>query len=113
MVHSSRLNLIFLQSLAKQINSEIELQSANLDTGREYSTAILHAQNIRYKRRKNYGDAFMQDSDEFLIAQLENKLARLKANIGKSDGEESVVDSAADMINYSAFILAKRLAKNG
>lgn len=111
MERSSKLSIVFLKSLADQINSEIELlESDKPDSGHEYNLAMLYAQAIRAKRRKSYGDSFLNDTDEFLLHQLQNKLDRIALNIGEQAGEESVIDSAADVINYAAFILAKRLS---
>jgi hypothetical protein len=81
----------------------------NTTVGEEYLLVLSKAIRIREERRKIYGDTFTKDTIEFLIAQIENKLKRIKLHLQNKteiNSIEKAEDNALDMINYAIFIAA-------
>ena len=78
-----------------------------------YKEAIDAVVAVRNHRRELYGDTWKKDEDWMLLAQIVSKTNRLKNLILEkkidSNGYDSIIDNATDLINYTLFLLANKL----
>ena len=84
-----------------------EIKIIEDEVGIDYLNAIEKAIAIRKQRRTIYGDKFMEDSVQFLLLTIENKMKRLKGNIENNivvNNVENAEDSILDAVNYLLFL---------
>lgn len=64
--------------------------------------------NIRLQKRQIYGDTYLEDTPEFLLMQMENKLKRIRLNLknNQTNAIENVIDNCLDVGIYSLFLAA-------
>jgi len=82
----------------------------HLDTkklGKEYVLSVIKAAKIREDKKKIYGDTYLEDSIEFLLSQVKNKIKRIDlhfANKTEDNDIEKVNDNILDAVNYLLFL---------
>ncbi len=79
------------------------------EVGSEFYEELVKMINIRKERRKIYHDTYLEDTLEFLLLQIENKIKRIKMHIQNStelNSIEKAEDNALDIGNYSLFLAA-------
>ncbi len=86
--------------------------------GKEYLEMLEKMVEIRTKKREIYHDTYLEDSYDFLILQIENKLKRIRlhlTNDSSLEGDEKAVDNALDAANYILFLAIKltKVSENG
>lgn len=74
-----------------------------------YLFILNSAMQIRLDRQKQYGDGWINNSDDELINIVDLKLQRLKYLLKENKDKQLIEDNIIDIINYLSFIGAKRL----
>ena len=72
-----------------------------------YLETLEKAVNVRKEKRKIYKDEYLNDSVQFLILTIENKLKRVKGHIENDtiiNDVEKAEDNILDAINYLIFL---------
>ena len=72
-----------------------------------YLESLEKAVNIRKQQRSIYKDEYLNDSIQFLILTIENKIKRIKGTIQDDkivNNIENCEDSILDAINYLIFL---------
>ena len=76
-----------------------------------YEEALNKVISVRNQRQKLYGDAWKDDPDWALLAEIRQKYRRLKMQIiDKKGGDyENVEDCLVDLANYCLFMLQNKI----
>lgn len=77
------------------------------EVGEKYYEALKKMIEIRKDRRKIYGDTFLEDSKDFLLMQIENKIKRIRLHITNQteiNDTEKAEDNSLDIANYALFL---------
>jgi len=82
------------------------------EVGKEYLEELKKIIEIRKDRRLIYGDSFLQERIDNLLAIIDGKEKRFAVLRGKELKHEKVLDEARDICNYWIFILCLLNKKN-
>ena len=77
------------------------------ELGNEFFKFLNKLIQIRKDKRLIYGDSYLEDTREFLISQIENKLKRVKLHINNNtqvNNIEKAEDNCLDLAIYSLFL---------
>lgn len=77
------------------------------DLGKDFNESLGRVVEVRINKRKEYGDTFKEDTPEFLMMQIKNKLKRIELRLDKKEKVETtekVYDNIIDAINYLHFL---------
>ncbi len=86
---------------------KMEITINSDDVSLPYLKALEKAIKIRKDKRSIYKDEYLNDSIEFLMLTIENKLKRIKMNISNNtviNDVEKCEDNILDAVNYLLFL---------
>ena len=75
--------------------------------GEDFCIKLAKLISIRAEKRAIYGDTYLQDSKDFFLLQIENKLKRVKIHLEnktESNNIEKCEDNLLDLAIYSLFL---------
>lgn len=80
------------------------------EIGQAFLDSLAHLIEIRKDKRTIYGDTYLEDSNDFLLMQMQNKLKRITLHLQNKtevNNVEKAEDNCVDLAIYSLFLLTK------